>query len=121
MRGALAGSQKRRKRGEDYERQSSKRDGPRGGKQQRRGARELQARGQEAPASGVAPALEVGFRVANIEEVDEPRGGERQSRDDGDDEGERSLRFSALHGVGDARWRQMSQIDGVAHDGPPGL
>jgi len=59
----------------------------RGWKQQSCGARELQTRGQEAPASGVAPALEVGFRVADIEQIDEPRGGEGQSRDDVHNEG----------------------------------
>src|ERR1700722_6874219 len=83
MRGALACSEKGRKRGENHERQSNKRDAACRGKQQSRGARELQTPGQEAPASGVAPALEVGFSIANIEEVDEPRAGERQSGDDG--------------------------------------
>src|ERR1700678_472689 len=82
MSGALAGSHQGRKRGENHERESSKRDAACGGKQQSRRAREFQTRGQEAPSSGIAPALEVGFRVANVEEVDEPRGGERQSRDD---------------------------------------
>src|ERR1700722_18462294 len=82
MRGALARSEKGRKRGENHERQSNKRDAACGGKQQSHRARKLKTRGQEAPASGVAPALEVGFRVANIEEVDEPRASERQSRDD---------------------------------------
>jgi len=77
----LAPFHKGHKHGKNQKRQSDKRHEVRGWQQQRRRAREFQTCCQEAPPSGIAPASEVGLHVADIEEVDEPRTGERQRGD----------------------------------------
>src|ERR1700733_11777615 len=68
MREALAPFQKGHKHGENQKRQSDKRHEAHGWQQQRRRARELQACCQQAPSYGIAPASEVDFHVADIEE-----------------------------------------------------
>src|SRR5262245_45241444 len=72
----------------------------RGWKQQKRRTREFQTRRQMTPSSGVPPSLEVCFRIANVEEVGEPRAGERQRRDSVHNRGR--THFVAPHGIGRA-------------------
>ena len=77
---ALPRSQEGRKRGEKQKRESDKRDAACERMQQSRRAREFQTRGQEAPSSGIPPALEFCLSVADIEEVGEPSARECERR-----------------------------------------